>query len=252
MKNNISQGQKEFYEDYWKNRISQERIHTKEDMWVPQRISITVDMVVKDKRYGNNERISVLDIGCGEGTMGKLLKEHLGNKVSIVGCDISNTALKNAVIYYSNVHEIDIETNGIIERFYKQKFDYVIVLEVLEHLFKPENVLKQVYTILNEDGILIASFPNIAWYKYRIDMLRGNFPKNYLLYPGEHIQYFTFRSFYKLLRESKFSPIEIDGQFVFPSIFKPARFYYPILKLFPNLFGYQIVIKSQKEKRKTS
>jgi len=243
---------KEFYEEYWKCRKAEGRFHTKEEMRVPQRISIAAGMIVNDKRFEKDEPISVLDIGCGEGTLGKLLKANLGDKVIITGCDISKTALKIARMYYSNVHELDIEVNGLIKMFYEQKFDYVVLLEVLEHLFKPENVLKQVDIILKGDGFLIASFPNIAWYKYRIDMLRGHFPKNYLLYPGEHIQNFTLHSFYKLLREAGFSSIEIDGQFIFPRIFKPVRFFNPILKKFPNLFGYQIVLKAHKGRTEQS
>lgn len=217
-------------------------------MWIPQRVKITVDMISKDIKKRKKELIHLLDIGCGEGTMGKLLKEKLGSRISITGCDISSTILKVAQTYYSDVYEVDIESDEFIKKFHKQEFDYVVILEVLEHLFKPENVLKKIYTILKEDGILIASFPNIAWYKYRLDMLRGYFPKNYLLYPGEHIQNFTLYSFRKLLQENSFTPIVIDGQFVFPRIFRPRKIFAPIFKKFPNLFGYQIIVKAKKEK----
>jgi 2-polyprenyl-3-methyl-5-hydroxy-6-metoxy-1,4-benzoquinol methylase len=240
--------QKEFYEKYWKHREVEGRLHDKKGMWIPERIKTAVK-IIEDRTFNRKETISVLDIGCGEGTIGKLLKEKFGDKVSVIGCDISTTALKNAQIYYSDVYAIDVESDTFqfIRKFGEQKFDYVVVLEVLEHLFNPENVLEQVYAILKDDGILIASFPNIAWYKYRMDILRGHFPKNYLLYPGEHIQNFTLHSFCRLLRESKFSPVEINGQFVFPRIFKPRSLFTFIFKKFPNLFGYQLVVISKKE-----
>ncbi len=117
---------------------------------------------------------------------------------------------------------------------------------MLEHLLNPENIVRQCHSLLKEDGTLIASFPNIAWYRYRIDMLRGYFPKDYLLFPGEHIQHFNFFSFNAMLRKSGFSPTKIDGKFIFPRIFKPARLFLPIVKRFPNLFGYQIVVKYKK------
>ena len=248
MTKDMSQHQKEFYEEYWKQRENENYIHTKNNMWIPPRIRIAVNMILRDYNINGNKSIRVLDVGCGEGAFGRLLTERLKDQVDIVGCDISNTALTRASSLYSCVFQADIEKNELIEKLYNQRFDYIILLEVLEHLFRPGKVLSQCYEILKDDGVLLASFPNIAWYKYRIDMLMGNFPKNYLLYPGEHIQNFTLDSFYKLLRESGFSPIEIDGQFVFPRIFKPVRLFYYVLKRFPNLFGYQLVIKSRKGK----
>ena len=249
MTKDMSQHQKEFYEEYWKQRENKNYILTKNDMWIPPRIRVAVNMILRDYNINGSNSIRVLDVGCGEGAFGKLLTERLKDQVYIVGCDISNPALTRASSLYSCVFQADIEKNELIEKLYNQRFDYIILLEVLEHLFRPGKVLSQCYEILKDDGVLHASLPNIAWYKYRIDMLMGNFPKNYLLYPGEHIQNFTLDSFYKLLLESGFSPTEIDGQFVFPKIFKPARIFYTIFKKFPNLFGYQLVIKSKKENR---
>jgi len=239
--------QKEFYEKYWNDRKVKGRLHTKEGMWSPKRINIATDKIIRDIKSGKKSQVNVLDIGCGEGTLGKLLKEQLQNKVFIVGCDISETALKLASPYYDKIFQTNIETTELSELI-KQKFDYIVIVEVLEHLFNPKDVLKRCRKLLNEDGFLIASFPNVAFYKYRLDMLRGYFPKNYLLYPGEHIQNFTLYSFYKLLHENGFIPVEIDGQFVFPRIFKPRRIFLPLFKKFPGLFGYQIVVKFKKDK----
>src|SRR3990170_1213866 len=198
MTKDMSQHQKEFYEEYWKQRENENYIHTKNNMWIPPRIRIAVNMILRDYNINGNKSIRVLDVGCGEGAFGRLLTERLKDQVDIVGCDISNTALTRASSHYSCVFQADIEKNELVEKLYSQRFDYIILLEVLEHLFRPGKVLSQCYEILKDDGVLLASFPNIAWYKYRIDMLMGNFPKNYLLYPGEHIQNFTLDSFYNL------------------------------------------------------
>lgn len=244
----ISKNQKEFYENYWKNRKAEGCLHTVKGARIPERLKIIRDIILKDTTFNKNKPISILDIGCGEGTFGKILKDTLNQKLLITGCDVSNTALKEASIYYDNVFQIDIDTEKIVTKIqYKQKFDYIVISEVLEHLFTPENILKQCHKYLKHDGYLITSIPNIAWYKYRIDMLKGYFPKNYLLYPGEHIQNFTLHSFYKLLKENGFYPTKIDGQFLFPNFFRPAIFFNPIFKKFPNIFGYQIVVKSKKE-----
>lgn len=243
MRHDILQHQKEFYERYWQQRKKLGHLH-----WLPERVKIAAEMIVKDFSDNKKRKVHILDVGCGEGALGKLLKERLKEKTSIVGCDISKTALKEAADYYSDLFQIDIETNEFRQRFKQQKFDYIVILEVLEHLFEPEKVLRQCSRLLKNDGFLITSFPNIAWYQYRMGLLKGRFPRNYLLHPREHFQNFTFYSFAQLLRENGFSPFKTDGQFIFPKIFKPRRFFLPIFKKFPNLFGYQIVIVSKKKK----
>lgn len=247
MTKDTSQHQKEFYEEYWKQKEDENYLYTQNNV-LPHRIKVAVDMILEESDLNGSEPKYVLDIGCGEGTLGKILDDELKDKINIIGCDISEKALEIASTYYSEVFQYDIEKNKLEEKFNNQNFDYIVILEVLEHLFKPRQVLKQCYTVLKDEGVLIASFPNIAWYKYRIEMLKGYFPKNYLLYPGEHIQNFTLYSFNKLLLESGFSPIDIDGEFRFPNVLKPSRFFSPLVKKFPNLFGYQLVIKSKKKK----
>lgn len=250
MKKNNYTRQEKYYEDYWNYRVSEGRIHTKEDMWIPKRIEVATNMITQEIKLRGNRLISVFDIGCGEGTIGKVLKENLKNEVSIIGCDISNTVLKIASAYYTKVFKIDVETEKFPEEFYTNKFDFIILLEVLEHLFKPENVLAQCHKILKENGFLIASFPNIAWYKYRIGLLKGHFPTDYLFGSGEHIQQFTLHSFIKLLQENGFSAVELDGNFIFPKIIaellRPNKIFLPILKKFPNLFGAQLVVKAKR------
>jgi 2-polyprenyl-3-methyl-5-hydroxy-6-metoxy-1,4-benzoquinol methylase len=234
--------QKNFYEEYWRERETKGLVAVREGMRVPPRIQIACAMISK-----RANPLYCIDIGCGDGIIGKLLKEQFGDNIYIVGCDISGKAIKYASSYYNEVLQIDIESGELGEKLCGRKFDYIVCLEVLEHLFRPEKLLKQCQTILKDDGEIIVSFPNIAWYKYRISMLRGKFPKNYLLYPGEHIWNFTLYSFEKLLRENNFIPIEMDGHFKFLGFFKHghARMFGSIFKKFPNLFGYQLVVRAR-------
>lgn len=249
MHSEIHNHKRKFYDKYWEQRKKEGYLQNKNNMLIAERIKIAVDMIIRDSARIKDKKMYILDIGCGEGALGKLLKERLKERVFIIGCDIADTALKEVSDDYSDVFQIDVETDKLMDKFSQYKFDYIVILEVLEHLFKPESVLQQCSSILKDDGYLIASFPNINWYRYRIDMLKGHFPKNYLLCPGEHIQNFTLYSFNTLLTQNRFTPIEIDAQFIAPRVFRPVRLFKSIFKKFPNLFGYQIVIRSKKEKK---
>ncbi len=247
--NSIPEDQKEFYEDYWKQRKREGHLHTEEDMRAPKRIEIARDMIIEDLEDRQENTVTILDVGCGEGALGKLLKERLKDGATVVGCDISDSAIEEASKYYSDCFQVDFDKCDLGHRFAEKEFDCIVLLEVLEHLFEPGNILKQCCSILKDDGILVASFPNIAWYRYRIDMLKGNFPRGYcLLSAREHIQNFTLRSFLQLLKDNKFEPVRTDGQFIGPRNLGLGKFFKSFMRKFPGLFGYQIVIKSRKAK----
>jgi 2-polyprenyl-3-methyl-5-hydroxy-6-metoxy-1,4-benzoquinol methylase len=250
MKDTSDSMQKDYYEAYWKHRISDDRLHTKEGTWIPQRITIAVEMIMEDRRANAVNSPTILDVGCGEGTIGKLLmhesEKQTKDGLVTYGCDISETVLEIAAPYYSEIYNVDIERGNFPEKFSEIKLDYIVVLDVLEHLFRPDVALEKCNTALNDGGVVITSFPNIAWYGYRVDILKGHFPSDYLFGSSDHIQQFTLFSFKDLLKKSGFKIEAIDGQFVLPKLFRPSRVFFPLCKRYPNLFGYQLVLKARK------
>jgi 2-polyprenyl-3-methyl-5-hydroxy-6-metoxy-1,4-benzoquinol methylase len=242
---------RDYYEAYWRFRIRQGRVHTLPESWVPQRVAVAARMAHAELCRRDVREPKVLDIGCGEGTLGKLLGQIWKKPLLLHGIDLSTTVLDLARAHYTETFHVDVETEAWSKGLGLGPYDAVVSLDVLEHLLKPAEVLKEVYKILKEDGILIASFPNIAWYRYRVQLLFGQFPEDYLFGTGDHIQQFTLPSFSRLLHRTGFRPAELDGQFILPKICRPARLFMPILKKFPNLFGYQLVIKARKKPGKT-
>jgi 2-polyprenyl-3-methyl-5-hydroxy-6-metoxy-1,4-benzoquinol methylase len=237
-----------FYESYWKEREEKGRLHTLPGMWVPPRILISTSMLIKQVPL--KEGTSIIDIGCGEGMFGKILGEKAArmNKsgYTISGVDISSTALKHAGNYYSEVFQLNVESGSLKNLFKDKKFDCAVCLEMLEHLFDPGKALVQIHSILKPGGTFITSFPNIAFWKYRLDMLLGEFPIEYTLHdPAEHIQNFTIRSFCRILRKTGFKVQSIDAFVPVPFFLYPKKLFRTIMRKFPALFGYQIVIKAR-------
>ena len=60
-----------------------------------------------------DRKINILDVGCGEGTLGKLLKGKFKD-IHVVGCDISEKAVELARPYYDKVFQIDIDEDDLI------------------------------------------------------------------------------------------------------------------------------------------
>jgi len=191
----------------------------------------------------NASELRVLDVACGEGVFGESLKEKFHGKCYVHGIDISENALKHAGRFYDATSQLNIEYANLQDYLKGDRFDYIVCLEVLEHLFNPTAVLENVKTFLKEGGYLITSFPNIAWWKYRLDLLKGDFPRGYTLFgPEEHIQNFTLSSFKELLKATDFELVEINTHYSFPKLLRPVR---KCLIKYVSLFGYQIVIKAK-------
>jgi len=236
-----------FYDDYWKFRKIINKVHIQKKIDIPERIkSLLTDIKIKPG-------YRILDLGCGEGTIGKILRETYDDKVYIQGNDISKIALEMARAYYDDVSLIDFNNDDFGISIHG-KYDIIICLEVIEHLFKPENLLSKIVEIMDKNTILYISFPNICFWKYRLVFLGGRFPEeSTLFHSSEHIQNFTYKSFNKLLDEYKLRQIKLLGQFQF--IYKIDEIFRKIGMLnfihnniyhkLPNLFGFQIVIKAK-------
>jgi SAM-dependent methyltransferase len=90
----------------------------------------------------------LLDIGCGTKPY-----ELLFNVDCYVGLEIPggghDDRAKSADIYY----------NGKNFPFKKSAFDYIILNEVLEHIFEPEELIGNVYSLLKPNGLLLITVP---------------------------------------------------------------------------------------------
>lgn len=234
---------KDFYEEYWQYRKDIGKIHTKQNYYIPERLKVVVSMIPQETR-----KISVLDVGCGEGTLGLLLKNRHHDFYS-VGCDISEHSIELARPFYDKVLVLNIDDENPRDKIELDKFDYIVCVEILEHLMHPDTALIKLKGLLSDDGCMIVSFPNIAWWKYRLKLLRGHFPEESRLYHhAEHLHDFTIYSFKDLLQKANLKIVEIDGEFIPPDWMRrivPKNFLKKLMRNHVNFFGYQVVIRAK-------
>jgi len=95
----------------------------------------------------------VLDLGCGSGDYSEGIND-LGFKV--VSADMDEARFK-----YKN--EIEFKRCDLADKlpFPDSRFDYILFLEVVEHLRNPYAVIRELSRILKDGGKLIISTPNI-------------------------------------------------------------------------------------------
>lgn len=184
--------------------------------WMLPRLTMTrIEKHLID-RYIAKQDFKVLDFGCGEGIfcgyyLTKIIKQYRG-------IDISKEAVKKAQQKGLNVKQFNIDVEKMLP-FADNYFDAAICSEVLEHLFDPEHVLKEIFRVLKPQGVLFTSVPNVAYCKERLRMLFGGFnPKGHPLickiapWRDPHIRFFTKKSFYQLLQIVGFLVKEFHGE----------------------------------------
>ena len=178
----------------------------------------------------------VLEIGCAVGRLGREIKK-LGHYVA--GIEISESAAAEAKKVLDRVYVFDIESEWPAE-ILSEKFDLIILPEILEHVFDPVYVLKMASVVLEPQGEIILTTPNFLTWTNRFRFLFGLFRyEKEGMFDFGHIRWFTYPYLKQVLAEAGFGTI-IEKHIVFPG--KLTR----ILKFWPHLFARQFVVKAKK------
>ena len=131
---------------------------------------------------------SVLDIGCGDGTF----LQHLIKTKSIQGkgLDISEKGVD-----LTRRKGIEAERTDIAKEGFKitGTYNYIILSEVIEHLPKPEELLKMLKGKFQKN--LIITIPNTGFLGERLRLLLGRSPKQWVYHPSEHLRFWTVDDF---------------------------------------------------------
>jgi methionine biosynthesis protein MetW len=163
--------------------------------------SIITNIVKKNSR--------VLDIGCADGTLLKVLKSK--KNISGQGIEIDHTKVENCLKKGLSVVEGD--ANFEIINFPDHSFDYVILSQTLQTVSQPKWVLSEILRIGKN---AIISFPNFGHWLCRLQLLLyGKMPVTEDLklswYDTQNIHLCTIRDFLELLKVMKLNTKEIYG-----------------------------------------
>ena len=165
------------------------------------------------------------------------------------GVDIDKIAVKKADRYCKKTIIRDLNNKGSLS-FPKNYFDYVIILDVIEHLLHPENILSIIKPPLKKEGTVIVSTPNIAHASIRLMVMRGEFQYSSSgIMDNTHLHFYTKNSFSSLLTREGYKIEKIiptNGMCKVPFLYKitdrlPFSMQYKIAKILPTLFSYQFI-----------
>lgn len=134
---------------------------------------------------------SVLDLGGRDGSLTRHFID--GNHVTLGDMDCAALAYAKEN-YALEAVEVNLNESLPLE---SDKYDVVIMAEVIEHLPYPNFTMKEVHRVLRKEGVLIGSIPLAYHLKDRWKVLRGR----KLLMAGDptHLQFFTYDEFLAFL-----------------------------------------------------
>ena len=110
----------------------------------------------------NNSR--VLDVGCGDGTLMKLLNSE--KNIDVRGLELDEKNIEICISKGLSVIEGDAETE--LGQFPDKSFDYVILSQTLQAFYNPDKVLRE---LLRIGKSVIVSIPNFGYWKVRTSLL---------------------------------------------------------------------------------
>jgi methionine biosynthesis protein MetW len=176
----------------------------------------------------------VLDVGCGDGSLLRLLAEN--RSVDARGIELSQSGVNLCVAKGLSVIQGDADTDLV---YYPDgSFDYVILSQTLQAMRQPRVVIEHMLRIGRR---AIVSFPNFGHWKIRLQLLAtGRMPvtKNlaYTWYETPNIHFCTIKDFVDLVD---------DMGAVIEQASALDRFGRPVEMTLPrslwNLFGEQAV-----------
>ena len=191
-----------------------------------------------------SEKLKVLDIGCGNALVGNELKKN--------GCYVEGIDFEPP-IETSNIDKFtQLNLNNSNLEIPVCDFDYVLLMDVLEHLDEPERFVYNLRVkAKGKSPKIIVSVPNIGFINNRVQLLFGRFDYGIrgIMYLG-HKRMFTFNAISKIFEQAGFKIVKCDGV---PAPFPAAigdnlisRLFLAInqglIKFLPRLFSYQIFL----------
>jgi 2-polyprenyl-3-methyl-5-hydroxy-6-metoxy-1,4-benzoquinol methylase len=106
----------------------------------------------------SNQKIKVLDLGCGDGVLSYLLWKE--------GFDVTGTDINKTAINYSKEKHSELHTNvnfssadGYNTGLDDSSFDLTICADVIEHVACPEKLIYEANRVTKDGGYVIYSTP---------------------------------------------------------------------------------------------
>ena len=168
-----------------------------------------------DPRYHTNPRTeilsfmgeppgTVLDVGCGGGATGQLVKDKFPG-TRVIGIEINPSAAEHARRMLDRVVCAGVDDIDPARDMPNERISTVLLLDVLEHLYDPWRALQRIQRWLAPGTRVLASLPNLRNLATLSELAGGHFEytENGVL-DVTHVRFFTRASLRDLFGQTGF------------------------------------------------
>ena len=173
----------------------------------------------------------VIDFGCGDGTLLKILAEK--KSVTSYGVEIDKEKINACIANGVSVIQQDIDAG--IQNYKGMGFDVAIMASSIQCLRRPRNAMQNILQVANE---CVITLPNFGNWELRLGLLKGKMPSSAQLpakwYETKNLHLCTIADFEDLCAEELF---EIKKKVYLNSRGSSSW----LANTFPNLFAAEAV-----------
>lgn len=164
--------------------VYRHEIHTYDKPWYRSSLELV-------EKHGL-EDLACLDLCSGNGEFAMLLKRK--RRMRMTCADYIPTQVESVRSLGFDTFWVDLddeaETVDAAAEPHRGRFDMVVSLAAIEHVFNTDNLLRFAHAVLRPDGYLLVNTPNIEFAGYRLySLLSGNRPFG----DGHHVRFWNFR-----------------------------------------------------------
>jgi len=147
---------------------------------------------------------TILDLGCGEGLLGEALKKR--QDCTVTGIEINTASAKPLAQRLDQV--LIGEALEIVPKL-ENKFDCIILGDVLEHLAHPQQLLIALRGIITTTGHLATCIPNVQHWSIIYGLMKGYWTyQDHGILDKTHLRFYTRQSYEELLLSTGYSVID--------------------------------------------
>ena len=116
-----------------------------------------VSALINSIPFNKKESFKVMDLGCGTGTITKLLKDKFPN-AKVTCLDLAENMIQMAKLKLNKYDNINYLTGDFYHFNFNEKYDLIVSSLALHHLLTDDdkkNFYKKIYDSLNENGAFL-------------------------------------------------------------------------------------------------
>ena len=148
---------------------------------------------------------SICDLGCGNGHIAGRLNLH---GYQVTGIDASRSGIGIARRAYPSVEFIEAMIDRELGQLSLPRFDLVLSSDVIEHLYRPSDLLEAAFTVLKPGGHVLLGTPYHGYLKNLALAVTGRMDSHFsALHDGGHIKFFSVKTMSQLMRAHSFADL---------------------------------------------